>query len=99
MLGCILLVLACLQEVPRAMMKEEKRLSERSVLPQRDEYRPSKVLGIPIDDTSFPLFRPRALYWLQEQLLWDIRLVSRFKWGRRRSLQGESILGKMSGHS
>jgi hypothetical protein len=78
----------------------EKMLSGFSFLPQRDdEYRPSKVLGIRIDDASFPLFRPRALYWLEGELLRDIRLVSRFIWGRRRSLQGEFIFGKMSGHS
>ena len=64
---------------------------------QRDDvYRPSKVLGIGIDDTSFPLLR--ALDWLERQLLRDSLLVSRFIRRRRQGLQGEFILGKMSGH-
>jgi hypothetical protein len=80
-------------------MKGKKTLSGLPFLPQGDDkYRPSKVLGIRIDDTIFPLFRPRALYWLEGEFLRDIRLVSRFIWGRRRSLQSEFILGKMSGH-
>lgn len=55
-----------------------------SFLSQRDyEYRPSEVLGIGIDDTSIPLFRTRALDWLEAQLLRDIRIISRFIWGRR----------------
>ena len=75
-------------------------LSRLSFLSQRDyEYRPSEILGIRIDDTSIPLFRTRSLYWLEAQLLRDICLVSRFIWGRRCSLQGELILGEMSGHS
>jgi hypothetical protein len=79
---------------------EKKRLSGPTFLPQRDdEYRPSKVLGIRIDDASFPLFRPRVLYWLEGELLLDVRLVPRLIWRRRRSLQGKFIPGKMSGHS
>jgi hypothetical protein len=73
-----------------------------SFLSQRDDrHRPSKVLGIRIDDTCFPLFQLRAfkLYGLERQLLRDSRLVSGFIWGRRRGLQGKFILGKMSGHS
>ena len=75
-------------------------LSGHSSLSQRDdEYRPSKVLGFRIDDTSFPLSRPRALYRSEGDFLRDILLFSRLIWGRRRSLQGEFILGEMSGHS
>ena len=56
----------------------------------------AKVLGIRIDDTSFPLLR--ALDWLERQLLRAGLLVSRFIWRRRRGLQGEFIFGKMSGN-
>ena len=61
-----------------------------------DRYRSGKVLSFCIDDTGIPLLR--TLDWLERQLLWNILLISGFIRRRRSCLQGELILGKMSGH-
>ena len=61
-----------------------------------DWYRSGKVLSFCIDDPGIPLLR--TLDWLERQLLWNIILISGFIRRGRSCLQGEFILGKMSGH-
>lgn len=75
----------------------KKRSVGLSLWSRRDGwYRSGKVLSFCIDDPSVPLFR--ALDWLERQLLRNTVLIPGLIRRRRGCLQGEFILGKMSGH-